>query len=439
MHVDVDLARIERDEQRYEGMAVARQVIGIGGAHHADQELVAHWAAVDEEILAERIGARERGQRGEALDRKARVAASHLDRVGAELAPENISEPGEASARARQRRGPSHWRALLAREREGDVGPAHRQPAHHLADRLAFAAVAFEEFEPRRRGVEQVAHFDARAFPERAGLDLRLAAAVDGDRPAVRLAAVPRGDGQPRNRADRGQRLAAEAQGADVEQIVVGELGGGVALDRQREIVARHAGAVIADADQAAAAAIGHDFDARRAGIERVLHEFLDYARGTLHHLARRDAVDDAFGELAYGHLSSLRRIGEWRKSSLHRRRPPRDAETLRGRAHSCFTMLRGCGAPSPAEEVIMRAIGLSSITLATVALTATDVRSANNNWCATYTRPANENCTFATFEQCQAQVWGLGGWCRPNPFPNTAFGTGGTWSNRPRQSRGGR
>ena len=54
-----------------------------------------------------------------------------------------------------------------------------------------------------------------------------------------------------------------------------------------------------------------------------------------------------------------------------------------------------------------MRAIGLSSITLATVALTATDVRSANNNWCATYTRPANENCTFATFEQCHAQVWG--------------------------------
>jgi|SRR6478672_2405570 hypothetical protein len=68
-----------------------------------------------------------------------------------------------------------------------------------------------------------------------------------------------------------------------------------------------------------------------------------------------------------------------------------------------------------------MRAIGVSSIALATMVLTATDVRSANNNWCAIYTKPENENCTFATFEQCQAQVWGLGGWCRPNPFPNTA------------------
>ena len=119
---------------------------------------------------------------------------------------------------------------------------------------------------------------------------------------------------------------------------------------------------------------------------------------------------------------------------------PPaaRRGKALRRRAPVLYNAPRLRG-PSPAVEAIVRAIGLSSLTLATMALTATDVRSANNNWCATYTRPANENCTFATFEQCHAQVWGLGGWCRPNPFPNTAFGTGGTWSNRPRQSRGGR
>ena len=82
-----------------------------------------------------------------------------------------------------------------------------------------------------------------------------------------------------------------------------------------------------------------------------------------------------------------------------------------------------------------MRAIGVSSIALATMVLTATDVRRANNNWCAIYTKPENENCTFATFEQCQATVWGVGGWCRPNPFPNTAFGTGWSWSKPPRQA----
>src|SRR5262249_30079580 len=46
--------------------------------------------------------------------------------------------------------------------------------------------------------------------------------------------------------------------------------------------------------------------DARGAGVEPVLHKLFDHARRTLHDLARGDAVDDAFGELAYGHLVVL-------------------------------------------------------------------------------------------------------------------------------------
>src|SRR4029453_5724296 len=119
-----------------------------------------------------------------------------------------------------------------AREGEGAVGPAHGEAPHHLADRLALAAVALEELEPRRRGEEKITHLDARAFADRAGLDLRLGAAVDRDRPGVRLVGVPRDDGQMRHRADRRERLAAEAERADVEEVVVRKLGGGGTLDR---------------------------------------------------------------------------------------------------------------------------------------------------------------------------------------------------------------
>jgi Protein of unknown function (DUF3551) len=80
-----------------------------------------------------------------------------------------------------------------------------------------------------------------------------------------------------------------------------------------------------------------------------------------------------------------------------------------------------------------MRAIGSVSTTLAIMALTATVAGAASGPWCATYRRGI-ENCGYATLEQCRAQVLGLGGSCRPNPFPGTAFGTGGTWSNPPRQ-----
>ena len=55
----------------------------------------------------------------------------------------------------------------------------------------------------------------------------------------MRLVGVARGDGQPRHRADRRQRLAAKAERADRQQIIAVELRGGVALDREREIGAR--------------------------------------------------------------------------------------------------------------------------------------------------------------------------------------------------------
>ena len=93
MHVDVDLARIERDEQRQQRMAVARQIIGIGAAHRADQQLVAHRAAVDEQILPERVGARQRRQPGKALDAHALALGVDGDRIGAEIRAQHVAEP----------------------------------------------------------------------------------------------------------------------------------------------------------------------------------------------------------------------------------------------------------------------------------------------------------------------------------------------------------
>ncbi len=85
-----------------------------------------------------------------------------------------------------------------------------------------------------------------------------------------------------------------------------------------------------------------------------------------------------------------------------------------------------------------MRAIGLVSVSLVMMTLLVTDADAASNRWCASSPK-RSESCGYATLDQCRAQVLGLGGWCRPNPFPGTAFGTSGTWSSGPpRQYRGG-
>ena len=93
-----------------------------------------------------------------------------------------------------------------------------------------------------------------------------------------------------------------------------------------------------------------------------------------------------------------------------------------------------------------MRAIGLVLLSIAMMALLLTDADAkrrssaqasqaagASRSWCATYGRKGiSDNCSYATQQQCLAQVWGLGGFCRPNPFPGTAYGTGYTWGSRP-------
>ena len=92
-----------------------------------------------------------------------------------------------------------------------------------------------------------------------------------------------------------------------------------------------------------------------------------------------------------------------------------------------------------PRVEAIMRATALVSIILATMVLAATDAAAAS--FCAFYggRKGGSENCGFSSMEQCLAQVRGVGGWCRPNPFPGTAFGTAGTWGSVPsRQYKGG-
>jgi len=38
--------------------------------------------------------------------------------------------------------------------------------------------------------------------------------------------------------------------------------------------------------------------------------------------------------------------------------------------------------------------------------------------WCAVYTnRSGAQACYYATYEQCMATMWGIGGYCRPSPY----------------------
>jgi hypothetical protein len=115
-------------------------------------------------------------------------------------------------------------------------------------------------------------------------------------------------DRHPRNGSDRGERLAAKAHGGHRFQVLeAANLAGGVARERQRQLVARDTGTVILDLDPAGAAGLEHHGDRARAGVDAVFQQFLEHRRGPLDDLAGRYLAHEEMRQNANGgHASSI-------------------------------------------------------------------------------------------------------------------------------------
>jgi hypothetical protein len=58
--------------------------------------------------------------------------------------------------------------------------------------------------------------------------------------------------------------------------------------------------------------------------------------------------------------------------------------------------------------------IAFACLTVALLGGTRADAAD-QEAWCAYYDDNAGTNCGFATFEQCEADISGVGGYCSPN------------------------
>ena len=84
-----------------------------------------------------------------------------------------------------------------------------------------------------------------------------------------------------------------------------------------------------------------------------------------------------------------------------------------------------------------MRTIPLALIALAALSLStslSTTGARAEGTWCANYGtgHGGGINCSYTSFEQCRTTVSGVYGFCTPNPYPGTGYGSGGTWNLTP-------
>jgi hypothetical protein len=63
----------------------------------------------------------------------------------------------------------------------------------------------------------------------------------------------------------------------------------------------------------------------------------------------------------------------------------------------------------------------------AIVIVLAVLTQTSNAQWCAEYSGlGGTESCGFSTFQQCQATVSGIGGFCRPSQYNNPGYASAG-------------
>ena len=294
VHVDVDLPRVERQPQHIRGLTVVMQQVAVRLAQRVREHAIAHEAPVDECILAGELR-RVRGLHGEALERER--PGFRLDRRRA--VDERVAQES-GNARATPVREQPMDDAAVVLQREPDLGVRERDAPERFVAMAPLGRLGAQEFTPGRRVEVELLDGHRSAFGERRGCGRADGAAVDLDPPGVRTAGRARGEREARHRGNRGERFAAKAERRDRREIVDGrELRRRVPGDRQLELVALDARAVVGDTDPPDAAAGEIDVDLRCTGVERILEKLFERGRRAFNDFACRDLVDQQVGKRA--------------------------------------------------------------------------------------------------------------------------------------------
>ena len=290
--VHVHIHRIGRhlQEQRRDRMPALGHHVPKGHAQGGAQHRITHRAAIDDQMLLAGGGAGEAGLADQPGNADAVVAMPHFPPHrqcgGGETVAQHRPDPGVAALRRQLQPD-----ATIAHHVERHLWPGKGEAAEHVQRLVGLIARGAQEFAACRGGEEKIRDLDPGAGRRAGGRDGPDAAALHRDGMGIGTCGT-RGDGQPRHRADGGQRFAPEAQRGDGEQCrFIGQFGGGVALHRQSKAGGVHAHAVILDDDALDAAAFQRDADAPGAGVQRVLHQLLHHGGRPLDHFAGGDAV----------------------------------------------------------------------------------------------------------------------------------------------------
>ena len=192
--------------------------------------------------------------------------------------------------------------APVVLQRKGDIGTRQRDALEGFFAPGEFGGLGFEEFAPCGRIEIQLAylHRGALRLVGRCGFAESPVNSIHF--PAMGICSGSAGQCELCDRRDARQRFAAKAHAGYPLQIFQrGDLAGGVAHQRQRQLVPGDATAVVAHAQQLDSAALQLHRNVGRTCIQAVLQQFLERGSGALDHLASGDLIDEQVGQQADG------------------------------------------------------------------------------------------------------------------------------------------
>lgn len=290
MHVHVDGFGRQIEEQHVRRIAVAVQHVLVGRAHRVRQQLVAHEAAVHEEILLVGAPAARGRQAGAAVDGERAGLLVERQVRGREAVAEDLRDALRGLGRIPVLDG-----LAVVQHRDRDVRPRERRAADHFQAVAEFGLLALQELAPRGRVEVQLSHLDRRA--DRAGGG-RQHARLRIDLHRMHGIGRPARDRHLGDRRDRRERFTAKTQRRDrLELLERADLAGRMAHQRERQFVGRNPAAVVGDRDALDAAFFQHDAQRRRAGVHRVFEQLLDDRRRAFDDLAGGDLADQLVGQ----------------------------------------------------------------------------------------------------------------------------------------------
>jgi hypothetical protein len=322
MCVDIDHGRSERQIQDVCRIAPVEQHIAISQTHSVHQQPVADAAAVYKPELLIRGTSRSRRQSQPAADPYGPCRMLERQRLLQEI----VADDGAHPCLDRLQGGIGGLRVkhdpLAIAQLKTDVRARQGQALDQAHDMTGLGHVAAYELASRRNVEEQVAHFDGGAHHMRRGTHVRAGAAFGLDLHRMLRLGRARQQAQPRHRRNRGHGLAAKPQRDHRSEVIHrGDLAGRMPLQRQGDFTRCHADAIIAHADQPDAAALDVDLDTAGAGVEAVLHQFLDHRSRALNDFAGSDLVDEFVRKDPNRHVRES--MPDPARESLRRQVPP--------------------------------------------------------------------------------------------------------------------